>query len=221
MSTPSWIVLASVWAGSTCAKRARSSSASTRRCTRSACARCHVSVRSLTERFLKLSYSAASRRYLSFMSASSPSRRTTASSDGSINAPDSASAGCSGGCGFSGLSFMVLGFISNRYAVRDAPFWLAWWRPSPEIATRQEHSRVGGSCRASGRLQPTGEEGQGVAERGVALWVVQHLVIHLRIPADEDRALQAVGEGARQVRIDHAVLAREQEQEGRLDAVPI
>src|SRR6266705_2714042 len=146
MSTPSWIVLASVCAGSTCAKRARSSSASTRRCIRSACARCHRSVRSLTERFLKLSYSAASRRYLSFMSASSPSRRTTASSDGSISAPDS---------------------------------------------------------------EPAGQEGDDVAERGVALRVVQHLVIHLWIPADQHGAFQAVGEGARQVRIDHTVLARE------------
>src|SRR5439155_26017337 len=31
-----------------------------------------------------------------------------------------------GGCGCSGLSFMVLRFMSNRCAVRDAPFWLAW-----------------------------------------------------------------------------------------------
>src|SRR5260370_15787423 len=100
-------------------------------------------------------------------------------------------------------------------------FGWPWWRPSPEIATRQEHSRLGGPCRASGRLQPAGEEGQDVAERRVALWVVQHLVIHLRIPADEDRALQAIGEGARQVRIDHAVLAREQEQEGRFDTVAV
>src|SRR5205823_7525355 len=80
-------------------------------------ARCHRSVRSLTERFLKLSYSAASRRYLSFMSASSPSRRTTASSDGSISAPDSEPAGCSGGGGLRLLWFVVHGPALHEQSV--------------------------------------------------------------------------------------------------------
>src|SRR5215204_6030302 len=65
ISTPSTTVFASVVAGSTCANRPRSSSASIIPLTMSACPRQWASCRSRVVRLRKLSYSAASRRYLS------------------------------------------------------------------------------------------------------------------------------------------------------------
>src|SRR5207247_1676358 len=118
-STPSWIVWASTWARSTWANRARSSSASTRRCTTSVWALAHTSARSFAVRLRKLSYSAASRRYLSFSSANSPSRRATASSGSSTSAPSGAGAGgstapgCCAGCGCSALCFMGFRFTKQ------------------------------------------------------------------------------------------------------------
>src|SRR5213592_4508780 len=223
MSTPSWIVLASVCAGSTCAKRARSSSASTRRCIRSACARCHRSVRSLTERFLKLSYSAASRRYLSFSSASSPSRRTTASSGSSPSAPSGAGAGgstapgCCAGCGCSALCFMGFRFTKQSLC-----------RPRRAVVTGNSlsHTKLAArTARVNSPAHPRSardvavDERYAVSQRLLALRVVEDLVVHLRIPPHLDRTAQPVGERAGQVRVHHAVLAREQERQGRLDAV--
>src|SRR5207237_538047 len=76
-STPSCKVLASMSAGSICANRDKSSSASARRATRSACARIHISLRSFVMRLRKLSNSAASRRCRSFQ---------TSASDGAVGA---------------------------------------------------------------------------------------------------------------------------------------
>src|SRR6266481_518860 len=70
-STPSCSVLESISAGSMCANRDRSSSASARREMSSACARAHVSARSFVVRLRKLSYSAARRRWRSFQTSAS------------------------------------------------------------------------------------------------------------------------------------------------------
>src|SRR5258706_9178766 len=70
-SRPSCSVLESISAGSMWAKRDKSSSASARRDTISACARAHVSARSFVVRLRKLSYSAARRRWRSFQTSAS------------------------------------------------------------------------------------------------------------------------------------------------------
>src|SRR6267143_4209160 len=97
-STPSCSVLESICAGSMCAKRDRSSSASARRVTRSACARVHVSARSLVVRFRKLSYSAASRRWRSFHTSTSGVSPGEADAAGAAGPPEVADAGglCTG-----------------------------------------------------------------------------------------------------------------------------
>src|SRR5947207_1345190 len=200
------MVFASVCAGSTCAKRARSSSASTRRSTRSACAFSHASVRSLSARLRKLSYSAASRRYLSLRSATSRSSRATASSGGSSNAPPppppdpwGCAASAPAACGCLSLSSMVLRFFSNRCAACVRRF----------------------GTKLSYYLEPPSQKSHQVAEHLVALRVVQHLVVHLRVPADPHAALQPVGERARLMRVYHAILPCQQKQQRRLDAIAV
>src|SRR5206468_1963691 len=151
-STPSWIVWASTWARSTWANRARSSSASTRRCTTSVWALAHTSARSFAVRLRKLSYSAASRRYLSFSSANSLSHTKLAARTARVNSP-------------------------------------AHPRSARDVAVDERYA---------------------VSQRLLALRVVEDLVVHLRIPPHLDRTAQPVGERAGQVRVHHAVLAREQ-----------
>src|ERR1051325_2020598 len=70
-------------------------------------------------------------------------------------------------------------------------------------------------------LEPPRQKRYQVTEHLVDLRVVQHLVVHLRVPADPHAALQAVGERARLMRVHHAVLARQQKQQRRFDAIPV
>src|SRR5437879_13072584 len=70
-------------------------------------------------------------------------------------------------------------------------------------------------------LEPPRQKRYQVTEHLVALRVVQHLVVHLRVPADPHAALQAVGERARLVGVYDAVLARQQTQQRRFDAIAV
>src|SRR5258705_8176104 len=62
-----------------------------------------------------------------------------------------------------------------------------------------------------------------IPDDALALGIVQDLVIHLRIPVLLwcGCPLQAVGERTRQVRVYHAVLPRQQEEQGTVDPVPV
>src|SRR5205085_2565165 len=70
-------------------------------------------------------------------------------------------------------------------------------------------------------LEPPRQKRYQVTEHLVALRVVQYLMVHLRIPANPYAALQAVRERARLMRVHNAILARQQKQQRRLDAIPV
>src|SRR5439155_523046 len=65
------------------------------------------------------------------------------------------------------------------------------------------------------------QEGHDVAHYRVPLRVVEHLVVHLSVPAHLDRRPEAVGERARELSVHHPILPGEQEEQRALDAIPV
>src|SRR5207249_6174009 len=127
--------------------------------------------------------------------------------------------GCCAGCGCSALCFMGFRFTKQSLC-----------RPRRAVVTGNSlsHTKLAArTARVNSPAHPRSardvavDERYAVSQRLLALRVVEDLVVHLRIPPHLDRTAQPVGERAGQVRVHHAVLAREQEQQGRLDAVAV
>src|SRR5207245_11792203 len=191
----------------------------------------HTSARSFALRLRKLSYSAARRRYLSFSSASSPSRRATASSGSSTSAPSEAAGGaggaggcagpgCCAGCGCSVWCFM--GFRLTKQSLCRSRRAVVTGNSLSHTKLAARTARVNSSARrrVEARDVPV-DERDDVRQRLLAFRIVEDFVIHLGIPAYLDRTPKSVGERAGEVRVHHPVLACEQEQERRLDAVAV
>src|SRR5207302_11431314 len=82
------------------------------------------------------------------------------------------------------------------------------------VRTARVNSAASGELRA---VELRVDESQEICDGPLPLRIVQDFVIHLRVPAHFRRALEAIGEGAPEVRVHDAVFTREQEQEGAFD----
>src|SRR6266550_9231156 len=213
-STPSCNVLESMAAGSMCAKRDRSSNASASRDTSSACARAHVSARSLIVRLRKLSYSAASRRCRSFQ---------TSTSDTSVGgAPDATgaadAAGVSGGSPVSGSSEGTGGWWGRGclLVIRELSVWqqdtrrqFVWKAPRvPHLSPARIAIRAT-ICR---------NEMRHVRHHA---WHSEQLMRELRVPVELRTRREIVGEAPGDRGVDHPILACKQEQQRTLDALSV
>src|SRR6267378_2330679 len=208
-STPSCNVLESICAGSMCAKRDRSSSASAKRATSSACARCHTSARSLVVRFRKFSKSAASRRWRSFQTSTSDLSGCGADAAGPLELPGESCAGA--GSPVSGSSEGARGGESG-----DCGEWA--WRllfMSLEASVRQQDTPGLLRWVALLRTIRSDETGERFSHRRHREQVVRQL----RVPLYRRMGRQSVSQAASRLDICHRISSAEYEQHRSLDAL--
>src|SRR5882724_2248490 len=193
-----------------CAKRDKSSKASARRETSSACARPHVSVRSLAVRLRKLSYSAASRRWRSFHISSSVTDPWDAA-DAAGPPEISVDAGAGTGSPVSGSSEGARG--GETGGCGEWPWRLLFMSLEPSV--RQQDTP--GLLRWVALLRTILSDETG--ERFPHLRHREQVVRQFWVPLNRRMRRQSISQAASRLDICHRISSAEYEQHRSLDAL--